>query len=168
MAFEHIPVLSRSRRTSHARSKLRRRLQALYAGLVAHLPPGTVLYFPQHPGVAREQVLADIEPVLAAFKAVDLAVIALQTQRNQVEKLLAPLADMLVSMELALRTQLGHAHPALAHFGVKPARARRKLSATEQVAAHAQSLETRKIRRTMGKNQKKAFKAGPVAVKPKK
>ncbi len=170
MAFENLPLTQTTSRGSHPRAKLRKRLVRLRAGIATQLQRGEALVFVRGRTVTKGQLLADLDAALAVYGATDSLSRQLEAQRLKERALYAQVYDAIATLELALRTLYGNKSPELLAFGLKPAKARRGLTPEEKVIAHARSLGTREIRRTLGPKQKQALKSGPVAVKitPKK
>ncbi len=164
MAFDNIPLGPKSSQTSYQRSKLRARLQRMRAGIAAKLKPGQALLARGGKTVARELLLLDLDAALATFQASDDLALKLAVQRQQEQELLPQVYDALGALQDSLHFCFGAKNPVLTHFGLKPRRARRKATPAEQLEAVVRRRETRKNRGTLGKNQKKKLKAGPVKI----
>lgn len=63
-----------------------------------------------------------------------------------------------------VKATFGNSPDALADFGISPRKARTPQTAEQKAAAVAKRAGTRAARHTMGANQKKAVKGGPVTV----
>ncbi len=165
MAFEKTNIARSSESTSYRRAKLVGKLHTMRAGMAALLPDGQHMVIGGRSDCTREDLLSDIDAVLATFKAADDLTVQLAVLRAAEPTLLAHVVDALRAFEGLMRAYLGPSSSQLLKVGLKPASPRRRLTPEELLAAHVRSTETRKIRRTLGKNQKKALKSGPVTVK---
>jgi len=95
-----------------------------------------------------------VQTALTVYKAVRPARVTWQ-QAIAARKAQAPSDKKLVAgIKQAVFALLGGDNPALASFGFKPQKPKRKLTAEEQALAVAQGRETRAARHTLGARQK--------------
>jgi hypothetical protein len=129
-------------------------LNALIDGFTNHVPSGTTAVTLDGQVVPIPTLVTQLKTYAQTYQAVDDASAArtkaLQARRGieaSVETTIAEVRD-------AVRTMLGKSSPDLSKFGIKPIKARAKLSAEELVVRKDKANATREARGTKGSKQK--------------
>ncbi len=126
---------------------------------VTQVIPATGSLFISGSSSTQKQILAKLQGIVDEYSAVRSAKASyntvLQTQRNNA----GADHEYLMQLHAAVVAAFGRQSPELAKFGFTPGKPR-KTTVAKQAEAAAKRQETRKLRGTMGKNEKAGIKAG--------
>lgn len=141
----------------------RAQLLQMLQGFDAAIPASSSL--PQVGGaLTQASVVAELQSYLTAYTALDTTVVAANNARVTVAQQLTEAKAFYQQLKEALVGFYGASNPSLAQFGLKPKSKKGPLPAAKKAAMVSRMLGTREIRKVMGKVQRKAVQAGPVAV----
>ena len=145
MAIEdHLPR-TRSPKTTHAPSNVRSKLRSLANALEVATLAKAQFAVANGAVLSRAQVVAEIAEARAEWDRLDTLLNAAKLQRQHIETRLAAFMDFIVLIRMHIRNR-----------DRKP---RRRLTSAEKIIAMAKLRQTRALRHTMGKRQKKHLKA---------
>ncbi len=105
----------------------------------------------------REQVLAQLQPTLDLFTAVDAQVRATKLARLNLKGALPAAHQLVKSLKAALVNLLGPGNPELVSFGIKTGH-KKALTAEQKFLRAQKATKTRKVRGTLGSRQKQDVK----------
>jgi hypothetical protein len=145
MAIEDYVSAREAPLTGHAPSRVRTMLQTLGNQLQARRDVGTPIMFLGGKTGTELQLLAEVEEALREWQRLEALLIQVEQQRQHI----ATRISSFVAFYSIVRAQIRFVE------GKK----RRPLTSAQKVVAAAKLRQTRKLRRTMGKRQKKALKA---------
>jgi hypothetical protein len=145
MAIEDYIPAGSAPRTRHASSRVRTMLQTVGNQLQARRSSSMSFAFVGGKVGNASQLLAEIDEALGEWQRLDDLLIQETAQRQRI----AGRISSFVEFFSLVRSQIRHVER-------KP---KRPLTAAQRVVAAAKLRETRRLRKTMGKRQKKAIKA---------
>jgi hypothetical protein len=133
---------------------LRLSLQSMLAGIQTMLPADSSIPTQAAAPLTVAGMEGELEADLALYSAVDQLVTQLAQARTTLRGGTPGMKAYLKEVTAALRVFYGASSPSLTHFGIKPAKAAKKLSSVQLVARTAKAEETRSIRHTQSKAKK--------------
>jgi hypothetical protein len=145
MAIEDYVSAAKARRTGHAPSRVRTMLQIVGNQLQERQSATTLFAFVGGKVANATQLLGEIEEALGEWKKLDDLILQEQAQRQRIDARISVFVEFFTVVRRQIRQIEG--------------KRRRPLTAAQKVVAAAKLRETRRLRRTMGKRQKKALKS---------
>ncbi len=134
----------------------RAEIEQIDDAIVKFIPDGTVIPCGgQSP--TKAQVLAQLQPTLDLFDAVDAQVKAAKLARQNLKDALPAAHQLVKSLKAAILNLLGPGSPELAEFGIKTGK-KKQLTVEEKFLRAQAASKTRKVRGTLGSRQKQDVK----------
>jgi hypothetical protein len=140
---------------SAAPKGFRQKVSQMIAGLDAVLPDGSSVTVGGQ-AVAKPDLVNEMTQVIAAYQAVDAAVVTAKGLRLQLKAQLPGFHKQFLDIKDALVAFLGRGSPQLAQFGITAAKQAKPLTPAAKVVKAQKALNTRAMRHTMGPRQKAA------------
>jgi hypothetical protein len=138
-------------------------LLQLMQGLQKLLPDGSSLGTVDGP-LTKSDMVTQLQSWIALYEAISPQETALANARSAYKAELPDARAYFAQVKLALQAFYSPTNPTLAQFGIKP-RGPRAKSALKTAAKVVRTLQTRRIRGTLGpKARKEAPKSGPVTL----
>jgi hypothetical protein len=138
-------------------SGFRNTVQQLVNGINMDIPADSPINVVGTP-MTQAQLLAILQPVLAAFTTITTAENSVKQARLSLAALLPQAQLFVANLKKALIAQFGMGSPLLADFGVKDGATRKKPTTAVAAATAVKASATRVLRNTKGKVEKLAVK----------
>jgi hypothetical protein len=145
MAIENYLSASQVRLTGHAPSRVRTMLRTVGNQLQVRRTAGTNYMFVGGKVATADQLLVEIGEALAEWERLEEILIQERAQRQRIDARISAF----VTFFTIVRAQIRFAEQ----------KRRRPLTSQQKVVAAAKLRETRRLRKTLGKRQKKALKS---------
>jgi hypothetical protein len=140
----------------------RQDLQQMLQGWQTAIPSGSAIQSSNGSALTQAAVLEQLQGYLGVYTDLDAAATALQQVRAQEKSQLPGARQYLDVLRAAVANFFGAGNPQLVQFGFQPKKARKAMSSSTLAVRAAKAKATRKLRGTMGKQQKAPIKAGTV------